>query len=48
MSGFIAAWVLGVGAIGILALVFPCKGCRLRRERMKLAYETWKKSRDNA
>lgn len=48
MSGFIAAWIIGVGAIVVLALIFPCEACRLRRERMQKAYDTWKKLRDKA
>lgn len=35
----------GIAVIVGLALVLPCKGCRLRRERMERALEEWKKSR---
>jgi hypothetical protein len=28
-----------------IALILPCKGCRLRRERMKRAYDAWQASK---
>lgn len=46
MTGFVLAWVIGVLAIIGLALALPCNGCRLRRERLRRAYEAWKKNRD--
>ncbi len=34
-----------VFVIVALALAMPCEGCRLRRERMRQAYERWRSSR---
>jgi hypothetical protein len=31
-----------LAAIVALALVLPCEACRLRRERMKRAYDAWR------
>jgi hypothetical protein len=45
VTGFAIAWALAIAAIVGLALVLPCKACRLRRERLERAYENWKKSR---
>lgn len=36
---------LSLGAVAIVsaaALALPCEACRLRRERMKRAYEAWR------
>jgi len=38
-------WALLVAVIAGLALILPCEGCRLRRERLQRVYEDWKKSR---
>jgi hypothetical protein len=48
VTAFILAWVIGVAAIVGLALALPCKGCRLRRERIQRAYDAWKKSRSGS
>lgn len=39
MTGFFIAWGVGVAVIIALALILPCEGCRLRRERMRQAME---------
>jgi hypothetical protein len=35
-----------VAAIVALALILPCEACRLRRERMKQAYATWRADKE--
>lgn len=44
MMGALIAWGVGIIAIVGLALILPCEGCRLRRERMKRAYAQWHKA----
>lgn len=48
MIELILAWVVAVTVIVGLALALPCKGCRLRRERLQRAYENWKKTRSGS
>lgn len=36
---------LTVVIVGGLAMILPCEGCRLRRERMRKAYEHWHATR---
>jgi gas vesicle protein len=43
---FIAICGAIVAAIAGLALALPCKGCELRRERLRQTYEAWKKTRN--
>lgn len=45
MKIVLIAWAIGVGAIIGLALILPCEGCRLRRERLKRAYALWRETR---
>lgn len=42
MTIALIAWAIGVGAVIGLALILPCEGCRLRRERLKRAYAQWR------
>ncbi|MGE3475860.1 MAG: hypothetical protein AB7H70_08630 [Rhodospirillaceae bacterium] len=46
MTVFLAVCAAIVAGIVGLALALPCKGCRLRRERLHHAYEKWKKARE--
>ncbi len=45
MTLFLLTWAIGVAAIVILALALPCKGCQLRRQRLREAYARWKSAR---
>jgi hypothetical protein len=45
VTGFLIVWGVAVVIIVGLALALPCKGCRLRRERLQRVYDEWKKSR---
>ena len=40
MELFLTVGVLLALIVGV-ALILPCEACRLRRERMKRAYEAW-------
>jgi len=42
---FLALCMTFIVVIAGLALALPCKGCELRRERLKQTYEAWKKAR---
>jgi hypothetical protein len=43
--GLIAASAIGVALVLGLAFVLPCEGCRLRRMRMRRAYDHWRASK---
>jgi hypothetical protein len=45
MTGFLIASAIGIAAILGLALALPCEGCRLRRKRMRQAYDRWRARR---
>ncbi|MGE4063643.1 MAG: hypothetical protein AB7E79_09770 [Rhodospirillaceae bacterium] len=45
MTEVLIFWALAVIVIAGVALALPCQGCRLRRERLRRAYDDWKKSR---
>jgi len=45
VTGVLIAWAAIIGVIVVLALVLPCKGCKLRRDRLQRTYEEWKTRR---
>ncbi|MBY0509109.1 MAG: hypothetical protein K2P94_03055 [Rhodospirillaceae bacterium] len=44
MIALLVASAIGVVLIIGLALILPCEGCRLRRERMRAAYLRWRET----
>lgn len=48
MTTILIVWAAAIALIVGLALLLPCQGCRLRRERMRRAYEAWRKAKDGA
>ena len=46
MIELLTASGLGVALIVAIALILPCEGCRLRRKRMREAYEKWRIARE--
>lgn len=45
MTALLIVAGLTVVIVGGLAMALPCEGCRLRRQRMRKAYEHWRTTR---